>query len=236
MWGRAKSSDPTQPEYMTRWRNTSNALESVAASRNGLGLVVDDLGTLSPDDAEAVAYMLGNGVGKGRLTRTLLLREPPKWMFYGLSSGEVTLRDHTSQARFRRSLGAGAESRFISVTLTNVIPDLHGHASVGDFARDLCDRLQAAHGTAGPAYVEWLIDHRNEVRDRLNAIRARYLAQAGKILPAQATDQARRIVNHFADIVAGGGLAADVLKLPWRVRTYRKRGLPDPPMRLSKQA
>ena len=107
VWGRATSPDPTQPEFMTRWRNTSNALESIAASRNGLGLVVDDLGTLSPDEAEAVAYMLGNGVGKGRLTRDVQLRESKKWAFYGLSSGEVTLRDHAQQARFRRSLGAG---------------------------------------------------------------------------------------------------------------------------------
>ena len=182
---------------MTRWRNTSNALESIAASRNGLGLVVDDLGTLSPDEAEAVAYMLGNGVGKGRLTRDVQLRESKKWAFYGLSSGEVTLRDHAQQARFRRSLGAGAESRFISITLTEVIPELHGHASVPDFARVMCERLAPAHGTAGPAFVEWLIEHRSEVGGRLNAIRTRFLAEAQKILPAQPTDQARRIVNHI---------------------------------------
>ena len=52
--------------------------KSIAASRNGLGLVVDDLGTLSPDEAEVVAYMLGNGVGKGRLTRDVQLREVEK--------------------------------------------------------------------------------------------------------------------------------------------------------------
>ena len=146
-------------------------------------------------------------------------------MFYGLSSGEVTLRDHAQQARFRRSLGAGAESRFISITLTEVIPELHGHASVPDFARVMCERLAPAHGTAGPAFVEWLIEHRSEVGGRLNAIRARFLAEAQKILPAQPTDQARRIVNHIAAIVAGGGLAADVLELPWRPRTDRKSGL-----------
>ncbi|MCC2652949.1 MAG: uncharacterized protein K0Q60_3112 [Microvirga sp.] len=65
VWGRATSPDPTRPEFMTRWRNTSNALEAIAASRSGLGLVVDDLGTLSPDDAEAAAYMLARGAAEG---------------------------------------------------------------------------------------------------------------------------------------------------------------------------
>ena len=116
-------------------------------------------------------------------------------------------------------------SRFISITLTEVLAELHGHASIPDFARVMCERLARAHGTAGPAYVEWLIEHRSEVGGRLNAIRARFLAAASKILPAQPTDQARRIVNHIADIVAGGGLAADVLKLPWRARTDRESSL-----------
>jgi putative DNA primase/helicase len=225
VWGRATSPDPTRPEFMTRWRNTSNALEAIAASRSGLGLVVDDLGTLSPDDAEAAAYMLGNGVGKGRLTREVQLRETKKWAFYGLSSGEVTLRDHAQQARFKRSVGAGAESRFVSVTLNEVIPELHGHASVPDFARVMCERLGPAHGTAGPAFVEWLIEHRSEVGDRLNAIGTRFLAEAQKILPARPTDQARRIVNQFAAIVAGGGLAADVFELRWRARANRETDL-----------
>jgi hypothetical protein len=47
--------------------------------------------------------MLGNGVGKGRMTRDVQLRQLKKWAFYGLSSGEVTLRDHAQQARFRRA-------------------------------------------------------------------------------------------------------------------------------------
>src|SRR4051812_8081193 len=142
--------------------------------------------------------MLGNGVGKGRLTRDVQLRESKKWSFYGLSSGEVTLRDHTQQARFRRSLGAGAESRFISITLTEVIPELHGHASIGDFARVLCERLAAAHGTAGPAFVEWLIGHRSEAGERLNSIRTRLICEGHKIFPPPPNGQARRILDHFS--------------------------------------
>src|SRR6187200_512467 len=105
--------------------------------------------------------------------------------FFGVSLGEVTLRDHAQQARFRRSLGAGAESRFVSVTLTEVIPELHGHPSVPDLARAMCERLTPAHGTAGPAYVKWLSEHRSEVGGRLDAIRTRFVAEAQKILPAQ---------------------------------------------------
>ena len=52
--------------FKRTWRNTSNALESVALAHCDALLCLDEMGQVDAKEAGQVSYMLANGSGKGR--------------------------------------------------------------------------------------------------------------------------------------------------------------------------
>lgn len=54
------------PDYLQRWRATTNGIESLAALRSDTLLVLDELAQVDPKEAGEIAYMLANGSGKAR--------------------------------------------------------------------------------------------------------------------------------------------------------------------------
>ncbi len=80
------------------WRTTSNALEGTAASADDTLLSLDELGEVSAKDAEAAAYMLGNGQGKGRSTARGNALASSKWKVVFLSTGEISLAERMAEA------------------------------------------------------------------------------------------------------------------------------------------
>ena len=61
--------------YCRTWRSTANGLEAVAELHNDSLLVVDELSELDPREAGDTAYMLSNGAGKARISRTSVLKK-----------------------------------------------------------------------------------------------------------------------------------------------------------------
>lgn len=55
---------------MGSWRTTDNALEAIAERHNDNCLLLDEISQCDPDAVAQVAYMLANGKGKSRSTKT----------------------------------------------------------------------------------------------------------------------------------------------------------------------
>lgn len=53
-------------EFVRTWRITDKALEALATRHNDTLLILDEMSQVDPNQAGEVAYMLGNGRGKGR--------------------------------------------------------------------------------------------------------------------------------------------------------------------------
>lgn len=95
------------------WRTTDNALEDTAERHNDVLLALDELSMLDPRNAVNVAYMLGNGEGKGRSTPTGEAQRKKHWRVLFLSTGEISLVDHAASVGMRSK--AGTEMRMVEI-------------------------------------------------------------------------------------------------------------------------
>jgi uncharacterized protein (DUF927 family) len=126
-----------------------------------------------------------------------------------LSSGEIGLAEHMSAAgkKFRAGMGARfAEIRADGGAGMGVFEDIHGYSNPGDFARALATNAKKYHGTALPRFVEWLLEHRGELRAVIKELRSGFVAR----VLGQHTDPSgpvRRVADRFALAAIGGELA-----------------------------
>lgn len=84
--------------YVESWRTTTNALETFAELHNDALACLDEISQVGASEAVEALYMLANGQGKGRMTKTIGMRRRLSWTILLLSSGEVTLREHAETA------------------------------------------------------------------------------------------------------------------------------------------
>lgn len=204
------------PEGLHRWRTTTNGLEATAVGHNGLPLPLDELSQLESKEASDVGYSLSNGVEKVRATRTGSARPRRTWRLIFISSGEVTLSDRAAEAG--RRVNAGAEVRVLNIParvgfhgLFNVLPDEY-HGNAAEFARCLSEATLANYGTAGPAFVRYLLEHYDDLPDMLRAAERAFL---GNMVGKDADGQVWRAARRFALFAAAGELAAVAGILPW---------------------
>lgn len=81
VWGNLKS-------YCRLWRSTSNGLEGLAALHNDGLLIFDELSQIDPREAGEAAYLLANGQGKTRASKTGAAKQSASWSLIFLSAGE----------------------------------------------------------------------------------------------------------------------------------------------------
>ncbi|GHU06585.1 hypothetical protein AGMMS50225_01970 [Betaproteobacteria bacterium] len=78
-------------DYMQSWRTTDNALETTTAVFCDSMLALNEIGEAGAKVVGPAIYMLGNGVGKARSTRTGEAKARQQWRVLVLSSGEVPI-------------------------------------------------------------------------------------------------------------------------------------------------
>lgn len=207
-----------QPARFVRtWRQTDNALEGVASLHSDLLLILDEIKELAAKDAGAVAYMLGNGQGKGRANRSGGARAAARWRLLFLSSGEVGLGDLIAQGG--GTLHAGHEVRFIDVPadagaglgLFDRVPD---GVAPGVFADQLKAAAATHYGHALPAFLEALTADVAGNRELLASMRD---ALASELVNGTDDGQVRRVAQRFALIGAAGTLATHYGLTGWQV-------------------
>lgn len=195
------------PAYVRTWRATDNALEAVAALHSDLLLLLDEIGQLDPRSAGAAAYLLANGLGKGRSNRDGSARAAVRFRVLFLSAGEVGLGDLVTAAGHKSR--AGHEVRVIDVPA-----DVEGGAGVferlpdgcepGEFA-DRLKRATAAH--YGHALRAWLQSLTADTAAATDALRARRDDVAAELCGRSSVGQVRRVAQRFALAAAAGELA-----------------------------
>jgi putative DNA primase/helicase len=165
--------------YRRSWRATANGLEASAALFNDSLLALDEISECDPRDVGEVVYMLGNGRGKARASRTGSARSVARWRSSVLSTGERSIV--TSMQEAGQRVKAGQTVRLLDVPCERqhgAWDTLHGHASGPAFS-DAIKRASRQHcGTAGRAFLEKLTRDTQGMVDRLEAIKAGLMAQA----------------------------------------------------------
>jgi hypothetical protein len=93
------------PEYMLVWRQTSNRLESQAASRSDTFLAIDELSMIDANSLDACLYLLPGGVAKGRLKRDSSAADTAHWRIPILSSGECAIETYLRAHKLQHKAG-----------------------------------------------------------------------------------------------------------------------------------
>ena len=197
------------PASMGSWRTTDNSLEGTASVFNSTCLVLDEIGQVAPRAAQSIAYMLGNGKGKGRADRSGLPRSVTSWRLLFLSSGEVSLAQKVAEDGLRTH--AGQEVRFLDIGATGqtfgLFDDLHGFDDPGVFANEVGKACALSYGTAGPAIVSALLVDMDANAAAVRAAAGRWALMVREEQGDELDAQAGRALDRFGLVAAAGEFA-----------------------------
>lgn len=201
--------------FKQSWKATDNALEGVAAQHNDCLLILDEIGEVDPKVVGECAYMLGNGQGKARAARTGVPRPRLSWRLLFLSSGEKSLADHMQEVGKRTR--AGQETRMADIPADagkgmGAFEEVHGHEGGAAFSRHLVAQASACHGAAGRAWLQWLTENAEGLRERIRTLAQRIELQ---IVPELGSGQVQRVGARFALVGAAGELATEAGLTGW---------------------
>ena len=204
------------PRFIQQWRATANGLEAVAEAHNDCLLILDELAQIDPYVAGECAYLLANGSGKNRMTKSLIAPTPRKWRLLFLSAGELSLSDHMLESG--KKAKAGQELRLADLPADagmgmGAVENLHGFASSLDLVnrlRDVTSKKQ--YGTAGEAWLEWLVGQ-NNLEERVSARVKSWVAEMAAICPS---GKAARVLMRFGLVAVAGELATEAGITGWQ--------------------
>ncbi len=195
------------PDFMQRWRATSNGLEGLATAHCDAPLLLDELAQMEPREAGEACYMLANGSGKSRSDRSGGARARASWRTLFLSCGEIGLSEHLGE--IGKTPRAGQELRLAEIPADagaglGVFENLHDFANGDQFSKALERVASRYYGTAFLAFVYELAERQAEIPATIREAQRKFEAAC---LDGAAHGQARRVAGRFALVGAAGELA-----------------------------
>jgi putative DNA primase/helicase len=205
--------------FMNNWRATSNGLESVAELHNDSVLVLDEISQVNGKELAEVIYMLMNGNGRSRATKTGDARETKKWQICVLSNGEKSIETH-AMGYGEKGINAGQFLRLLNIPLFGkhgAFNHLHDMESGESLTSHLSSFSQKYFGIAGTTWIEVLISSQENYPKLLNFIvdEMKYEVAKHNIV---LTRQDRRALNSFGIVALAGELATDYGVTGWKTR------------------
>lgn len=194
--------------YPRLWRATANGLEGLAALHNDGLLILDELSQIDPREAGEAAYLLANGQGKARASRTGTARQSARWRMLFLSAGEESLT--ALMARAGRKVNAGQEIRLADLDADagggmGAFQVLHEHPTPAAFALACKDAATKHHGAVGLAWLHHVVADRTRLVD---FIADGIMAFVADVVPKDAGGQVQRVARRFGLVAMAGELAS----------------------------
>ncbi|WP_020168049.1 MULTISPECIES: DUF927 domain-containing protein [Methylotenera] len=194
-------------DYMQRWRATDNGLEGLSSQHSDCLLVLDELSQVDPKSAGEVAYMLANGSGKIRGSKTGGNSKTSTWRLLFLSSGEAGLTEHMAIAG--RKPKAGQEIRLLDIPADagkgfGIFDTLNDHIGGAAFSKALNDAVAKNYGVASIAFLNKLVLNLDKISTHVKALQKQFTE---KHLASDSGGQASRAALRFALIAAAGEIA-----------------------------
>jgi uncharacterized protein (DUF927 family) len=204
-------------EFIRTWRATSNGMEGIAALHNDTLLLLDEMGQVDGREVGQIAYMIANGIGKTRASRTGQARKAARWRTIFLSTGEVGLADKIAEDGRGRRAAAGQEVRIVDIPADagvglGIFEELHGFPSADAFARHLKVASGRYYGRACHEFVQRLVNNYDCIAPTVEGYSKEFLAEA---MPQNADGQVSRVCARFALAAAAGEMATAFGVLPW---------------------
>jgi len=200
------------------WNATANALQETASSHNDFAIFLDEIKQCKPEYVSAAAYDLLNGVTKSRMGSDIKLNRVLRFQTVVVSNGETSIETHLEERGL--DVSPGQLNRLISIPLhpkNRMFSDLHGEANKSEFASTLRRNVKADFGTAGPLWIQCLVDNQLELRrdlpSQLHEIESLLLKSVSLDTP---TASQHDVVKSMAAIACAGEMAITYGIVPWR--------------------
>lgn len=147
------------PEYRRSWRATANGLEGTAALHNDGLLALDEISECEPKQVGATIYMLGNGQGKQRASRTGAARSVARWRTVLLSTGERTIGATMLEGGQRQKTGQSLRLLDLPTDRKHgAFDDLHHFDGGQALADHLITACNQQYGHASRVFIQALVD------------------------------------------------------------------------------
>jgi putative DNA primase/helicase len=200
---------------LTTWRSTGNGVEALAAEANDAALYLDELSQVDGKEAAALAYMLGNGMGKNRANQHGLARRTARWRTIVLSTGEIGLAEKMGEVGKKPK--AGQMVRLVEIPADagaghKLFEELHGFKDGDAFATHLKSAAEKNHGTAIMAFLEAIAARLRDMPDLVQDLKKEWIAAN---IPPGADGQVQRVMSRFGLVAAAGEIASRLMVLPW---------------------
>jgi putative DNA primase/helicase len=171
---------------------------------------------MDPHHAIEIAYLLANGRGKQRMTKTIQAQQPATWLLLFLSSGEVTLSQHLET--IGRKTRAGQLVRLLNLPADaskglGAFQDLHGAEGAATFSRQLRDAALSCYGTPIRAFLTELTKNRQALAAKASETRNQFIKE---VPPPNACGEVTRAAGRFGLIAAAGELASYLGITGWK--------------------
>lgn len=198
--------------YRRSWRATANGLEGAAALFNDNLLVLDEISECDPKEIGAVVYMLGNGQGKQRASRTGSARSINRWKCFVVSNGERTIG--TAMSEGGQQIKAGQSVRLLDIPVMRQFgawDDLQGEANGATLSDSIKRAAIENNGHAGREFLSKLTHDNSDFSAALEPVK-----RLPEFAVAATEDgQVKRAAARFALIALAGALATEYGVTGW---------------------
>lgn len=210
------------PTVLNNWRATPTATELMAAeAKDGL-LILDEFPSQPERWHVETIMMMGNGTGKARSNVILTLNRAKQSRVVIASTAENSIRHYMNDAGLNPPDGLSV--RMIDIPVRRwthgVFEDLHGYSDGRAFSTAICNAVARNHGTAGPAFIHWILKHDTELRAEIGTLISLAFDEIAQRLGLAAVpDDVGRVLSAFSLISVAGELAIRAGVLPWKAGT-----------------
>jgi putative DNA primase/helicase len=197
------------------WRTTDNAAESMARDSNDGLLVFDELGEVDAKAADNMAYMLGNGSGKGRSNRNGEARPVTTFRTVILSTGEVGLEAKLNESG--KSQKAGQSVRFIEIRAEvehGIYEELHGFATGDQFSLHFKNATEQYCGVVMDELLTYLTQNKEVKESAVKTVETLRQLWVKTFVRSDANGQTQRCGRKFGLLAAVGEIATFIGLLP----------------------
>lgn len=195
--GNAATSIYGEPEGLKlTWYSTALGLVNEAAAHNDGFMPLDEIGQGSNRKAVAdAAYALFNGVGKIQGAKDGGNRDVKRWRAMAFSTGEIDLESYIRADGGK--VNAGQLVRLLNVPITKA-SEFHGYTDGKAHADAMRDACQNHYGAVGREWIKTLASQKEAAAEAVRVAERRWLS----LLPAEASEQVRRVSSRFAVLEA----------------------------------
>lgn len=208
--------------FVRSWLATGNGIEGIAVDHSDILLPLDEMMLSPPEITADLTYMMANGIGKARATKTGSAQASAQWHGMVLSSGEDTSAAHLRAAGRgmgrRRTGGLAVRMPDIPVEPEpgQSFEELGAFGSEGEMAEYIGQTACAVYGHAGPELVRQLMMDKEQHLKAVKEIMDVFM----KIVTKPGDDpQVGRVAKRFALVAAAGTLATRFRILPWQPKS-----------------